>query len=91
MEKYNEALREVYSQVAPEVNKLYEYYREKMNLEEETDTEKQLETLTAKKYISKTFIVDLSLIADYYAREMKSRYLSCLEDYKNRIRFLLDR
>jgi hypothetical protein len=90
MDNYNQALKEVYSQVAPEVNDLYEYYRAKNNLEEERDTERQLEILTQKKYISNTYIANLSLITDYYVREMTSAYLSSLEDYKNRIKFFLE-
>ena len=92
MRDYNESLQEVYSQVAPEVNKLYEYYREKQGLEEEKDTERQLEILAMqKKYISKTYISDISLITDYYAREMTSMYQSSLENYKTRIQFFLNR
>ncbi len=90
MESYNEALQMIYSQVAPEVNELYEYYREKNNLPEETDTERQLEILAMeKKYISRTYIADIGLIVDYYVRGMTSRYESCLQNFKNRIRFFL--
>ena len=91
MDTYKETLQEVYSQVAPEVEELYEYYRNKQSLEEEHDTEKQLEILTTKKYISKTFISNLSLIVDYYERDMISMYLTAIQDYKNRIKFLLER
>lgn len=87
---YNEALQEVYSQVAPEVNELYEYFRKKKELEDEKDTERQLEILVNKKYISNTFISNLSLIADYYQRGMISMYLSNLQNYKNRIIFRLE-
>ena len=90
MDTYKESLEYVYSQVAPEVDELYKYYRKKKGLEEEKDTEKQLEILTIKKYISNSFIADLSLIIDYYERGMISMYLSKLQEYKTRIRFLLD-
>ena len=90
MKKYEEALEQVYSQVAPEVNELYEHYREKLNLEEETNTERQLEILTMqKKIISKIYIKNLSLIANYYAREMTSMYESSLQNYKECIKGLL--
>lgn len=53
MRDYNESLKIVYSQVAPEVNELYEYYRKKKNLEEERETERQLEILTEKSIFQK--------------------------------------
>lgn len=87
---YHETLKKVYSQIAPDVNRLYEYYRKKKELEEESDTERQLEILTAKKYISITYISDLSLIVDYYERGMQSKYEDSLKEYKNRIKFFLD-
>lgn len=87
---YNETLQEVYSQVAPEVNELYEYFREKNGLEEEKDTERQLEILVSKKYISITYISNLSLMVDYYQRGMINMYLSNLQDYKNRIMVRLE-
>lgn len=90
MSKENEALQFVYSQVADEVAQLYERYREKRGLEEEHDTERQLEILTSKKYINKTFITDLILIADYYAREMEVFYNSKLNEYKIRVQVLLE-
>ena len=62
----HEAMQWVYSQVANEVNEMYEKYREKCGLEEEHDTKKQLEILVDKKYITNTFISNLSLITDYY-------------------------
>ena len=90
MKDYQEALHESYSQVAPEVNKVYEYYREKLGLEEETDPERQLEILAIqKKIISKIYIKDLSMIANYDARGMTSMYCSSLENYKRRIQNLI--
>lgn len=87
---YNEVFKEVCSQVAPEVNALYEYFRESQNLKQESDVEKQLEILVSKRFISNSYIVDLSLITDYYARNMTEKYLSSLQGYKNRIRFFLE-
>jgi len=90
MSKENEALQFVYSQVADEVSEMYERYREKCGLEEETDTERQLEILTSKKFISSTYISNLSLIADYYARGMDAQYYSNLQNYKVRMQVLLE-
>lgn len=90
MGNYEEALQKVHSEVAPLVNDLYEYFRGKKQLEEETDVERQLEILTSKKYISITYITDLSLIADYCARSMVREYLSELEHYKMRILLFLE-
>lgn len=90
MDTYNETLKKVYSQIAPEVNDLYEHYRNKKGLEEEHDTERQLEILVRKKYISITFISDISLIVDYYERGMTNMYLSNLQGYKSRIAVLLE-
>ncbi len=90
MSKESEALQFVYSQVKDDVNKMYERYREKCGLEEESDTERQLEILTSKKYISATYISNLALIADYYVRGMYAHYLSNLQDYKIRIQVLLE-
>lgn len=87
---YNKVFEEVCSQVAPEVNELYEYFRKSQNLEEESDVEKQLEVLVNKKFISSSYIANLSLITDYCARGMTSMYLSSLKAYKNRIRFFLE-
>lgn len=87
---YDLTLKQVYSQIAPEVKDLYEYYREKKGLEEESNTEKQLDILAAKKYISITYISDISLIVDYYERGMIDKYEIALRKYKNRIRFFLD-
>lgn len=90
MSKENEALQFVCSQVADEVREMYERYQRKCGLEEETDTERQLEILVSKKYISKTYISNLSLIADYYARGMEVQYNASLQDYKIRIQVLLE-
>jgi len=90
MDTYNETLQKVYSQIAPEVNELYEYYRKKKGLEEESNTERQLEILTERKYISITFISDISLIVDYYETKMIDMYLESLQKYKTRIRFFLE-
>ena len=89
MEDYNEALKMVYSQVAPEVNDLYDYYRKKKGLKEEVDTATQLQILVDKKYISKTYISDLSLITDYYVKNMIGEYLTKITSYKNRIKNFL--
>lgn len=89
--KEREALDFIYSQVAPDVDALYQYYREKKQLEDEKDTERQLEILIDKKYISQSYMVNLVLISDYYFRGMVSHYCSSLQEYKNRIRFLLER
>lgn len=84
------ALQVVYSQVADIVNTMYQRYKEKCNLENEEDTERQLEILTNKKYISYTYISNLSLMADYYARGMYSMYEAELENYKIRIQVQLE-
>lgn len=89
--KEREALDFVYSQVSEDVDALYQYYREKKQLEDEKDTETQLEILINKKYISKSYMIDLILISDYYSRGMEARYSSSMQDYKNRIRFWLER
>lgn len=89
MADYNEVLQQVYSQIAPEVNELYEFYRKKNGLEEEKVTQKQLEILVDKKYISKTYISNLSLIVDYYVQNMIGLYLSELQSYKERIKNFL--
>lgn len=86
---YNTALNVVYSQVAPDVNDLYQYYRERKGLEDETDVERQLEILTNRKYISKTYISNLSLLVDYFVRGMEVWYQSELQAYQNRIRSFL--
>lgn len=86
MGKENDAYQKVLSQVADVVGEMYEKYRRGKGLEDENDTERQLEILTSKKYISITYISDLSLIADYYARDMIEIYTSRLEEYKIRIR-----
>ena len=90
MDTYKQTLEKVYSQVAPEVNELYEYFRNKKGLEEEKNTEKQLEILINKMYISGTYSSDLMLIVDYYERKMMNEYISALENYKYRIKMFLD-
>ena len=90
MGKERETLEFVYSQVAEEVGKMYARYKEKCNLEDETNTEKQLEILINKKYISKSYQVDLMLLADYYLREMYVPYSAGIHTYKERIMFWLD-
>lgn len=86
MGRENDAYQEVLSQVADVVGEMYEKYRRGKGLEDEKDTERQLEILVSKKYISDTYISDLSLIADYYAREMITTYMSKLQGYKIRVR-----
>ena len=86
-----EALEFVYSQVAEDIDAMYQYYRKKMQLEDERDTERQLEILIDKKYISQSYMVNLVLISDYYFRGMAAHYCSSIQDYKNRIHFLLER
>lgn len=90
MGRETEALQFVYSQVAEEVNEMYERYRKKCNLDFETDTERQLEILTSKKYISNTFILNVHTMAEYYDRGMISIYLAELSNYKIRIKVLLE-
>ena len=90
MSKENDAQKEVYSQVEGWVNEMYERYRKRLNLERTEDTERQLEILTSKKYISITFITDLSLIADYKARGMEAMYDAKLKEYKTRIQVMLE-
>lgn len=86
----NEALREVCSQVATEVNNLYEYFRKKQGLERETDTLRQLELLVNKKYISHTYLVNLETMVKLYEIGRISQYLSDLEEYKIRINYFLN-
>lgn len=86
----NEALREVCSQVATEVNNLYEYFRKKQGLEEETDTLRQIEVLVSKKYISHTYLVNLESMVRLYETGRISQYLSDLEEYKIRINYFLN-
>ncbi len=90
MGKERETLEFVYSQVSYEVGKMYARYKEKYGLVEETEPEKQLEILISKKYISKSFHMDLILLADYYLKEMYVPYSFGLENYKMRIYFLLE-
>lgn len=86
MSRENDAYQKVLSEVAEVVNEMYEKYRRGKILEETNDTERQLDILTSKKYISITYISDLSLIADYYAKEQTAKYEAKLLEYKTRIR-----
>lgn len=86
MSREKDAYQWVLSQVAEVVDEMYERYRERCNLEKEKDTERQLEILASKKYISSTYISDLSLIADYYARGMNEMYNTNLLNYQYRVR-----
>ena len=91
MDKENEAYNYVLSEVAPEVDELYQYYRGKdKSLEKEDKTMMQLENLTQKKYISKTYVSSLMLIVDYYARKKYAKYYAELQNYKMRIRIFLE-
>ena len=80
----------VYSQVAKEVGEMYEHYRKKCGLEEKTNTERQLDILINRKYISNSYVIDLIVLKDYYQRKMNAQYFTGLMDYKTRIQFLLD-
>lgn len=91
MGKENDAYQKVLSQVADVVGEMYEKYRRGKGLEETNDTERQLEILTSKKYISITFISDLSLIVDYYVKEQTAKYEANLLDYKIRVRVQTER
>lgn len=91
MGRENEAYQKVLSQVSDVVGEMYEKYRRGKGLEDEKDTERQLEILVSKKYISITYITDISLIADYYAREMIATYTSKLLEYKMRVRVQTER
>jgi hypothetical protein len=86
----NESFKVVCSEVAQEVDELYQYFRRKCNLEEENDTLKQLEKLVEKKYISNTYISDLMLMTDYYERQLYDKYANRVSEYKYRINFFLD-
>lgn len=78
-------LQAVYSQVADVVNTMYQRYRKKYGLKDESDTETQLEILESKGYISHTFISALVVMADNYAKGMKDLYEAELKNYKNKI------
>lgn len=91
MDKEREAYNYVLSEVAPEVDELYKYYREKdKSLEKEEHTMMQLENLVQKKYISKTYVSSLMLIIDYYARKQYAKYYAELQNYKTRIQIFLE-
>ncbi len=91
MSKENEAYNYVLLQVAVEVDELYRYYQRKdKTLEEQQNTMKELEILIAKKYINATYISDLMLIVDYYAREDYANYFYNLQNYIIKIRIFLE-
>ncbi len=91
MSKENEAYNYVLSQVAVEVDELYRYYQNKdKTLEKQQNTMKELEILIAKKYINATYISDLMLIVDYYAREDYANYFYNLQNYIIKIRIFLE-
>ena len=91
MSKENEAYNYVLSQVAVDVDELYRYYQRKdKTLEEQQNTMKELEILIAKKYINATYISDLMLIVDYYAREDYANYFYNLQNYIIKIRIFLE-
>lgn len=83
--------KKIYSQVAPEVNDLYEYYRKKVGLEEENDIQRKIEILIQRKYIETSYDAQLSLLVDYYLDGKEILYNSCLKAYKNRIRKELEK
>lgn len=85
MGRENDAYQEVLSQVADVVGEMYEKYRRGKGLEEEKDTERQLEILVSKKYISYTYIKDLNEMAEYYERKKMAMYISKLQDYRIRV------
>ena len=91
MSRENESYNYVISQVASQVDELYRYYQKKdKTLEDKEKTMDELETLVEKKYISRTYISDLMLIADYYNRKQYSAYFNRLQDYLMRIRIFLE-
>lgn len=91
MSRENEAYNYVLSQVTTEVDELYRYYQCKdRTLKNEEDTMKELEILIAKKYINATYISDLMLIVDYYARRDYANYFYNLQNYMLKIRVFLE-
>lgn len=86
----NDVAREVYSQVATEVNELYEYFRKKQGIEEESDTERQLEILSVKKYISHTYLDSMEYMIQCYESGRIGWYLTALQEFKIRIHYFLD-
>ena len=87
----NEAYNYVLSQVAPEVDELYQYYQEKdRTLENIENVMKKIEILVNKKYINGTYISDLMLIVDYYARKDYANYFFNLNNYVLKIKIFLE-
>ncbi len=91
MSKEKEAYNYVLSQVASEIDDLYRYYQKKdSTLEDKEKTMEQLEILIEKKYINATYISDLMLIVDYYAKKEYAMYFNNLNNYILRIRIFLE-
>lgn len=91
MSKEKEAYNYVLSQVASEIDDLYRYYQKKdSTLEDKEKTMEQLENLIEKKYINATYISDLMLIVDYYAKKEYAVYFNNLNNYILRIRIFLE-
>ena len=91
MSKEKEAYNYVLSQVASEIDELYRYYQKKdSTLEDKEKTMEQLENLIEKKYINATYISDLMLIVDYYAKKEYAMYFNNLNNYILRIRIFLE-
>ena len=91
MSKEKEAYNYVLSQVASEIDDLYRYYQKKdSTLEDKEKTMEQLNTLIEKKYINTTYISDLMLIVDYYAKKEYAMYFNNLNNYILRIRIFLE-
>lgn len=85
----NQALEFVYAKVAEDVNTMYQRYRKKCGLIEETDTKKQLEILT-KKYIPYTYISNIEIMAEHYQNKRYNEYFWEMCDYIIRIKVLLE-
>lgn len=91
MSKEKEAYNYVLSQVASEIDDLYRYYQKKdSTLEDKEKTMEQLEILIEKKYINATYISDLMLIVDYYAKKEYAVYFNNLNNYILRIKIFLE-
>ncbi len=91
MSKEKEAYNYVLSQVASEIDDLYRYYQKKdSTLEDKEKTMEQLENLIEKKYINATYISDLMLIVDYYAKKEYAVYFNNLNNYILRIKIFLE-
>ncbi len=86
----NQALEFVYEKVAEDVNTMYQRYRKKCGLIEKTDTKKQLEILTKKKYIPYTYISNIEIIAEHYQNKRYNEYFLEMCDYIIRIKVLLE-